>query len=283
VIYERDSDDNRMVTTTLASGWHPTPRLDLQARAFYRDLEQRIFLRSAHGITVTGTYQVTPGWTLIAGVGGSRTNGTTSPALFEYQAAVRTPERYTYGAALHYASIGVNETAYLAELGGRSTELTLSGRWSVSPVWRVDGSIGLGKIEGREDNGRRSASLSTSRRVGGLFAFGANLRGFSFEKNLDDGYFDPDFYGVAELTSSWSYRPGRWFLLAELAPGIQQVGRDGDVGSSLRSNARVAYGFGPGRDVSFSVGYSTAGLVSFTTASSDYSYTAVILGSSWAF
>jgi hypothetical protein len=61
------------------------------------------------------------------------------------------------------------------------------------------------------------------------------------------------------------------------------VGSDGDVGSSFRSSARAAYRLGPAREVSLSVGYSTAGLVSFTTGSSDYSYTAIILGSSWAF
>jgi tetratricopeptide (TPR) repeat protein len=282
VIYERDSDDNRILTTMLTSGWHPTPRLDVRARAFYRDLDQRIFLRNAQGVTLTSSYQLTPGWTIVAGLGGSRTNGTTTPTLLEYQVSVRTPERHTLGAGVHYASTGVNETASLAELGGRSNELSLSARWSVSPTWRVDGSVGVGEIQGREDNGRRSALLSTSRRFGSL-AVGLSLRGFSFEKDLDDGYFDPDFYGVGELTSAWSHRTGSWSVLAELAPGVQKVRRDGDVGSSLRANARVAYQIGAGREVSLSLGHSTAGLVSFATDTGGYRYTAIILGMSWAF
>jgi hypothetical protein len=72
-------------------------------------------------------------------------------------------------------------------------------------------------------------------------------------------------------------------VLAEVAPGMQQVGSDGDVGTSLRTNLRVAYGFGPGREVSASFGYSSAGLVAFATGESDYTYTAFILGSSWTF
>jgi tetratricopeptide (TPR) repeat protein len=283
VVVESDSDENRMITTSLAGGWHPLPRLDLQARVYRRDLEQRIFRRTAHGVSLVGTYELSPGWRLTAGVGGSRTNGTGTPTLVELQAGVRSPERHPIGGGVSFASVSPNETASLAELGGRSTEIVMSARWTPSLAWRIDGTVGVGKIDGREDNGRRSASLTTSVRLGSLFTVGASARGFSFEKNLDDGYFDPDFYGVAELTGQVLHRPGRWTLLAELAPGIQQVRSDGDIGSSLRSSARVAYGLGPGREVSLSVGYSTAGLVSFTTGSSDYSYTAIILGSSWAF
>ncbi len=125
--------------------------------------------------------------------------------------------------------------------------------------------------------------MSATRRVGRFFALGAALRGFSFEQNLADGYFDPDFYGLAEATSYWQYRPGAWTLLLELAPGLEQVTTDGDVGATLRSSARVAYRFAPGREVSVSAGYSTAGLTSFATGASGYDYTAVILGASWAF
>ncbi|MEQ1858089.1 MAG: hypothetical protein ABL963_16670, partial [Longimicrobiales bacterium] len=110
-----------------------------------------------------------------------------------------------------------------------------------------------------------------------------SMRGFSYEKNLTDGYFDPDFYGIAEATAQWLYRPGAWSFLAELAPGVQQVQSYGDPGTSLRSSLRTAYSFGPGRELSLSFGYSSAGLASFATGTDSYSYTAFILGSSWAF
>jgi hypothetical protein len=259
------------------------PRLALQARAYRRDLEQGIFRRTAHGASLVGTYELSPGWRLTAGLGGSRTNGTGSPTLLEIQAGVRTPERHAIGGGLSVSSVGMNETASLAELGGRSTEVLLSARWRPTLDWRIDGSVGVGQIQGSEDNGRRSASLSTSLRLGSMFAVGAGFRGFSFEKNLFDGYFDPDFYGVAELTSHWLWRPGPWMLLVEAAPGAQQVGSNGDVGTSLRTNALVGYRIGPGRELSVSFGYSSAGLMGFRTGTADYSYTALIIGSSWAF
>jgi tetratricopeptide (TPR) repeat protein len=282
-VREGDSDGNRMLTTTLVADWHVTPRLDVEARGYYKELQQGIFQRTAEGVTVSGTYQMRPGWAFSAGIGGSGSDSPSTSALFEYQAGVRTPERYPFGGGLTLTSTGLNETAALAQLGARSTEVALAGRWTPAPGWRVDGTVGLGKIVGSEENGRRSASLSASRRLGDRFSLGASFRGFSFQKDLTEGYFDPDFYGIWEITSYWLYRPGPWTLLAELAPGLQKVRSDGNVGTSLRSNARVAYRIAPGREISLSFGYSSAGLVSFATGSSGYSYTAFILGSSWTF
>ena len=283
VLYEDDSDGNRMVTTSLTASWHPTPRLDVRAEGYYKDLEQGLFLRTAQGVTVSGSYQFRPGWTVSGGLGGSRSDGIGDPSFVEYRAGVRTPGRYRVGAGLDFSSRGLNETAALSESGVRDTEVLLTGRWTPALGWRVDGTVGLGEFEGTEDNGRRSASISTARRLGRFFSLGASFRGFSFEKNLDDGYFDPDFYGVGEITSYWLYRPAPWTFLVELAPGVQQVTRDGDVGTSVRSNLRVAYRLGPGREISLSFGYSSAGLMSFATGASDYRYSAFILGSNWAF
>ncbi len=282
-VRESDSDGNRMLTTSLTAGWHVVPRLDVQARGYYKDLELGIFRRNAEGVLVSGTYQMSPGWTLSAGIGGSGSNSSTSSALLEYQVGVRTPQRHPLVGGVSLTSTGLNETAPLAELGARSTDLVLTGRWTPFVGWRLDGSVGIGKIAGSEDNGRRSASLAATRRLASGISLGAAVRGFSFQKDLNDGYFDPDFYGIAEVTGAWLYRPDRWTLLVELAPGLQKVRRAGDVGTSLRSNVRLAYRIAPGREVSLSAGYSSAGLVSFATGSSNYSYTAFILGSSWTF
>jgi hypothetical protein len=272
-----------MVTTSLAGGWNPLPRLNVRADGYYKNLEQGIFSRTAQGVTVTGRYQLEPGWLLSAGLGGSRTNGTDSPSRGEVRASLRSPERHPVVAALAVASVALTETASLAELAVRSTDVVVSARWTPGALLRFDGSVGMGRYEGRENNGRRSASLAASYRLGRFFSVGTSLRGFSFEKNLNDGDFDPDFYGIGEITSYWSYRPLPWSFLVELAPGVQKVGSDGPGGTSLRSNARLGYHFAPGREVSLTFGYSSAGLASFATGQSDYEYTALILGSSWVF
>ena len=287
VIYENDSDGNTMVTTSLVARWHSSPRLEVRAEGYSRRLEQTTgfgqLKLTAQGVTVSGRYQLQPGWTLSAGLGGSRSTGADDPSKVEYRLGVRTPDRSRIGGALNFASAGLNETAALAEVGVRSTELLITGRWAPALRWRVDATVGVGKFDGTENNGRRSGSLSASRRVGRFFSLGVGFRGFSFEKDLNDGYFDPDFYGIGEITSHWLYRPLPWTFLIEFAPGIQQVGKGGDVGLSARSNVRVAYGFGPGREISLAFGHSSAGLMSFASGNSGYRYTAFILGSNWVF
>ena len=287
IVYEEDSDGNSMVTTTLAAGWHATPKLELRAESFLKRLDQTTGFGGlrlmAQGVTVSGRYQLRPGWALSGGLGGSRSNGTGDPSNVEYRLGLSTPDRNRLAGWVDYASMGLNETAALAERGVRSTEFLLRGRWTPALGWRLDGTVGMGHFEGTEDNGRRSASLSASLRVGRFFSLGASLRGLSFEKDLNDGYFDPDFYGMGEITSRWMFRPVPWTFLVEFAPGMHQVGKDGDIGLVARSNIRVAYGFAPGREISLSFGHSSAGLMSFASGGSGYRYTAFILGSNWVF
>jgi tetratricopeptide (TPR) repeat protein len=287
-VLEDDSDGNRMLSTLLMGTWHPVPRLEVRAEAYYRRLEQDLqafgtLERSAQGLTVSGTYQFDPGWTVSGGLGGSITDGVGDPSFAAFQAGLRTPEKHPVVGALSFSASAQDGTALLAERGVKSTEVLLAGRWAPSPGWRVDGSFGLGAFNGSEKNGRRSASLAASRRVGRFFSLGASFRGFSFEKNLSDGYFDPDVYAIGELTSYWLYRLAPWTFLVELAPGLQKVTRDGDLDGAIRSNTRVGYEVEPGREVSLSFGYSSAGLVGFATRGSDYSYTALILGFNWIF
>ena len=113
--------------------------------------------------------------------------------------------------------------------------------------------------------------------VGGAF------RGYSFEQDLADGYFDPDFFGIWELVTRWRARPSSWILSAEVAPGLQRVTRRGSVEGALRSNLRVARRLGTAREVSLTYGYSSAGLASFATAAPGYRYQALVLGLGWVF
>jgi tetratricopeptide (TPR) repeat protein len=284
---EGDSDENRMLTASIASSWHPAPKLDVRASAYRKSLEQTFptgrLERSATGLSVIGSYELGAGWAASAGLGASVTDGVNDPRFGTFSLGGRSPLRFPIGVGVNVSSSGLDETAALAERGVRATEVVVTGRWNPGPLWRVDGNVGLGRYNGTEPNGRRSGFLGGSRRVGRFFSLGAAVRGFTFEKNLNDGYFDPDFYGVAELTSYWLYRPAPWTFLIEVAPGVQQVTRAGDAGGSLRSNMRVAYRVAAGREVSLSFGYSSAGLTSFATGDAGYSYTAFILGANWVF
>ena len=84
-------------------------------------------------------------------------------------------------------------------------------------------------------------------------------------------------------TVRWLAQTGPWSVLLEAAPGAQKVTSDGDVAAAFRASARAAYRFSPGRELSLALGYSSAGLQSFSTGDSDYRYTALVSGLSWAF
>ena len=163
------------------------------------------------------------------------------------------------------------------------TERRISGRVSRSPEWRLDGGLGSSIFSGRERNHRLDASLSVSRRLSRPWTLALGGRVMRFEKNLSDGYFDPDFYGILEARGRWQHQPGRWSVLLEAAPGVQQVGSHGDPAGAFRLSARGAYRLAPGRELTLSLGYSSTGLQSFSTGDSDYRYTAVIVGGSWVF
>jgi tetratricopeptide (TPR) repeat protein len=283
VIWEDDSDGNRMLTTSLSAGWHPVPRVGVRADAYWRHLEAGGLSRSAMGVTVTASYQLEPGWTLSVGGGGNETDGAGPSGYAAYQVGLTSPARHPATMGLTLVSSGLDATAALAEIGVKTTAATITGRWTPAPAWRVDAAGGWARFAGTQDNDRTSGFLSISRRVARIFSLGGSFRAFSFEQDLADGYFDPDFYGIVELTARWLHQPRRWSLLVELAPGAQRVGSSGDLGATLRTSGRIGYRIAPGREVSLSAGYSTTGLQSFASGASDYRYTALILGVSWVF
>jgi hypothetical protein len=233
------------------------------------------------GATITARYQLEPGWTVSVGGGGNRTDGAGRAGFASYQLGLTSPSRHPATFGLGVASSGLDATAVLAEVGVRTTAVTLSGRWTPVPAWRADVAVGWARFAGSVDNDRTNGFFSLSRRLGRPFSVGASYRVFSFEEDLTDGYFDPDFYGIAELTGRWLHQPAPWSFLLELAPGAQKVGSSGDLSATLRGSARLAYRIAPGREVSLAGGYSSTGLQSFASGATDYRYTAIILGLSW--
>jgi len=162
-------------------------------------------------------------------------------------------------------------------------QVALSTTWTSIGGWRLDVGGGLAWFEGSESNRRTQASLGLSRRLHGGWNLATSLRTFHYRRDLTGGYFDPDFYGIAEIVGSWRWEPSRLSFLLEAAPGVWQVTGVEDPTGALRASARVAYRWRPGRELSLSAGISTAGLQSFSTGSSDYDYTAIVAGASWVF
>jgi tetratricopeptide (TPR) repeat protein len=280
-VWEDDSDGNTMLTAALTASVHPTPRLEVRADTYRRDLTAGPLDRTAMGATLTASYQLEPGWTLSAGAGGSDSDG--SGSVTAYQVGLRTPARHPVALGVGFASSALDATAALAEGGATTTGLTLDGRWTPSPRWRIDASAGRTRFEGSLANDRTHGSLALNRQVGSRLNLGGSVRAFSFERDLTEGYFDPDFYGILEAPGRWIQQAGSWTFVGELAPGVQKVTSEGDLAAAFRGSVRVGYRLAPGRELSLGWGYSSTGLQSFSTGATDYRYMAVVTGGSWVF
>jgi tetratricopeptide (TPR) repeat protein len=282
-IWEDDSDGNVMLTSALSAAWHPAPRVELQADGYHRALEQGPLGRSAMGVTLGMSYQVEPGWTVSIGGGGSRTDRAGTRSFAAYRAGLRSPARHRLVFGASFASAALDATAALAERGVTTKGLAADARWLPSVGWRIDAAVGWTRFEGAESNDRTNGLVAVTRQLSRGFSVSASARAFTFERDLTEGYFDPDFYGIGEVAGRWLGQTGPWSLLLEVAPGAQQITQDGDVTAAIRGSARGAYRFAPGRELSLAFGYSSAGLQSFSTGDADYRYMALVSGVSWVF
>ncbi|HEX2203373.1 MAG TPA: tetratricopeptide repeat protein [Longimicrobium sp.] len=293
--YESDSDGNRIATATSGAAWRPTARVEVRGDAYYRDAgvagrdSGGVADRTARGAGLTLWTQLEPGWSLTAGVGASETDrpgGETEPT---WRASVSTPARYSATATLSYARSLLDYTALLILNGVEMDEVSLAGQLSPAGAGVVF-SAGLGWAEFRGDssnsvNHRAAANLAATVRLARYFTVGAATRAFGFTRDLQDGYFDPDLYVIREALGRYNQEWRRWAVGAEVAPGLQQVGAEGDPTTSLRATGSLSYLFGPGRRVGVSAAYANAGLsrLSPTDAGEGYRYTAVTVSGNWTF
>ncbi len=282
---ENDSDGNDMTTFQLRTGWHPHPRLAVGFDGYFRQTEFRIGVpdRSAEGATVSLTGYLVPGWNITGAVGASGSNGITGRTFFNGFASVSTPRRYPVNGAVTYRRGSVDATALLIEKGVSIAELTAVASTSPSRGWALIAEISRATLSGTQDNNRTLGRFSVTREIANGWGVGGRFRAFGYEKDLTDGYFDPNFYLLVETPVSWHHDFEAWRLVAEAAPGLQQIGSDGSLDGVIGLDGRVTYLVAPGRDVGFKVVYSRSGASTFATGDTDYRYVAVGLIATWVF
>jgi len=291
VTYESDSDGNRIVTANAGGGWRPIPRLEVRGDAYLRRARYEgvgIPEGEAYGAALSLWTQLEPGWALSGSFGGSSSDAPNAETRPSWRAAVSSPGRYAVSGTLQYQRQPLDATALLIEREVETEEVSLSAQ--VVPGAGFAVSVGGGWTQFRggisgDTNERLAGSLAVTRRFARFFTVGLAGRTFGFERDLNDGYFDPDFYGVAEALGRFGREWRHWSLNAEVAPGVQQVGDDGEPTASLRGAGGLYYLFGPGRRVGLHAGYANAGLsrLSPTEGGEGYRYYAVGVNANWTF
>jgi tetratricopeptide (TPR) repeat protein len=286
VTYEFDSDDNDILTIGVRGTYNAVPRLRLGLHTYYRHAtwnRQLLDDRHAWGVLATGRYFVEAGWVLGAGVGVAGSNGADASTEPSLELELRSPARLRLGGTIAFRRAAFDATALMIERGVTAAELGLGLRAEPAALWQLEAGAGYASFNGSEPNRRLSAYVAGTRRLTDQWAAAARIRTFGFEKNLDDGYFDPDFYGHGELIARWRPLRRPWSLTVEAAPGLEQVSSPWNPKATVRLALQASYDIGPGRSVGLATVYSNAGLQSFATGEAGYRYFAITLSGNWAF
>lgn len=289
--YETDSDGNRITTVSSGAAFRPDPRVEVRADGYLRGtrLEDGSGLDAqARGVALALRAQFEPGWWLLGGGGLSASDVEGQDARASWRAMLSSPARYPLTATLAYSHAPLDATSVLIVREVDVSELNLSATLVPAQGWAVSAGAGGADFHGGvsgETNRRTNGNLAVTRRLARFFTLGAAGRTFGFDKDLNDGYFDPDLYWIGEALGRVSREWRTWGISVEAAPGVQQVGEGGERSATFRTAAGVTCIVGPGRRVGVSAAYANAGLqrLSPTDSGGGYRYTAISVSGNWAF
>jgi hypothetical protein len=151
--------------------------------------------------------------------------------------------------------------------------------------WNVTLTAGLARFDVRrlgQTNRRWTTQAQYLRRISDRVSVALGARAFGFNQDLDGGYYDPDFYGLADVRFAYRVGSGGWSLDADVAPGLQKSGSAGDPMGALHAAADLGYSFRPGRRLGVRAIYANTGVNQLSpSARRSYRYTAVALTFAW--
>ncbi len=284
--YENDSDGNRISSLMIPAALRPLPRVELRAQGYLRNLRlvgATPLEYSAYGAQVDGWAQLEPGWEFLLGVGVSGSDAPEAGTQGRVSSKISSPRRYPVFGSISFLHEPLDASAMLVQ--NRVTIDMVSIDASAVPAggMTLNASVSYTVFDGSEPNPRKAAYLGATKRFNRRISLGAAVRTFGFEKDLNDGYFDPDLYLLTEFNAGWQNQFGRWYAAVALAPGLQLVGKGGTLSFSGRSRIGIGYRVAPGREIKVSGGYSNTGLTVFGSNVGNYRYLTTSLSAGWVF
>jgi len=285
VSYESDSDGNRILTSSIRTAFRPVPRIEISGNGYRRraGFDSRFIpTRTSNGISGTVWAQIEPGWSASATGGVSESNALTAEAIGTFQLAFTTPARNRLAFNAAFVRTAFDYTAPLMDQGVFFREVRAGARVLFPHRVTVRTTLAHGTFNGTSSNHRTQSITSLTKQITNPIAVGGTLRIFGFTEDINDGYFDPNFYSLLEATGSWQQTYlQKWTLQAEVAPGLQKIRTDGSIGATIRTAAGVSYGVLPGRQVSLQGLFTSTGIRSFSASPGTYRYRAITLSGSW--
>lgn len=290
-IHERDSDGNRITTFTAGAALRARQRAEVRASVYLRHATavapSPIDSRDAYGGMVTVWQQFEPGWTVSGGIGASASDVADAPVHVAFAAGASTPARNRMSVTAGVSRAALDGTALLIRRQVMTTDAAtaLEARLGRGLTGRANGSVTRfhSSVSGRSN--RRVAVGASVSRLREPVTLAVRARVFAFEHDdVFDGYFAPDFYGIAEVSARYMTQRGSWLYLVEASPGVQKVRSGGEIGASVRAEGEIQYALRPGRVLVLRAVLSNAGADALSPELSDkYRYRAISLGGQWTF
>lgn len=289
VTVEDDSDGNSVATVTGGGAFRVVDRIDARAGGYYRSaaLDASSAAVSARGVNAGVVADLPSGWSLSASAGASATSIIGSTTRAALAAGVTTPRHNAAIVTLSASRSSIDYTLPLIRNDVSVTAATATVDARAGRDWTVMLEAGLAAFDIRstgESNRRLSGRALLNRRLSAPLSLILSVRGFGFDSDLNGGYFDPDFYGLADAGIAWHRESTGWMIDAEVAPGLQQIGASGTPAGAIRAQAAATWVVRPGRQISARAVLANTGLQQVATeAAGGYRYASMSVTASWWF
>ena len=283
---EFDSDDNQLITTSLSATVYLSHQVALTASGYLRSAEDNrpsIGNLETRGASLGLRADVGNGWMLGATGGVTDRQVAGADAAATFAASLASPAWLPVSAQLGVSRTVFDATALLIERGVEIDQANLGVTGQLGSNLRLEGGVALARFRGVTENDRLLARLGLDAGVNRWLRLRPRATAFWFENHVEEGYFDPDRYALGELGFGLDRYRGAWAFNAEVAPGVQQIGSDGDLQGALGARLRIGYSLGPGRDVAISFAMSNLGIERLEADQAGYRYQAAVISAGWGF
>jgi tetratricopeptide (TPR) repeat protein len=289
VVTEHDSDGNLVSSLSAGAAGRPIDRIEVHADFWLRDAVLRAAAERslvAKGGLMGVRWEAPAGWTFDGAVGLS-SSGDGQSSRTALSAAATTPRRNRAVLNVALTRTPFDYTVPLVENGVTVDEAAVRLDYRADRDWTFAAALGIARFDvARIDSTSRrtSTQLAVTRRISDPFSLVVGLRTFGFDRDLAGGFFDPDFYGIADATLEWRKEVRRWALEADAAPGVQEIGGGGALSGALRAAASASWSVRPGRRIVLRAVWANTGLQPLSTdAGGSYRYRSISLSTNWWF
>lgn len=285
--YARDSDQNRILTVGLTTRWKASDPVELAVTATRRDLAWRPrpdLDQTIHAVDVVATLRARSGWGVRAGVGAWHPGAADASTRPTARAGVSMPPWLPARADLMLSRTIFDVTSLVADVQVRLTELRLDGSVRTGSRSSLQGTLSTARLRGSESNARHLSAARYTHRIRPWVAMGPAFRAFTFDRVVDDGYWNPDSYLILEIPVTLGPTEGDWIPRLEAAAGYQRSDEGGDDpwSPAFRAEAGITRNLDRGRRIGFSAVYADSGAQRLSGGEGEgYRYRGVNLFAVW--